>query len=123
MIASDPNVDKALKIFLRVVCVLLAVPFLAAWAFGHLIMAYGGFMGTAMMNDSGKMAVGLQELMMCGVLFSQLLTGLAGIPASLAFFWWSRSLLCLKIAGALFGVGVALLIGQLFLVWLILGND
>ena len=115
MIASNPNADKALTIFLRVVCVLLAEAFLAAWAFGHVMFAMGGLMVTCMMNDSGKMAVGLQTFIVFGVLFSQLLTGLAGIPASLAFFWWSKSLVCLKIAGLLFGAGLALLIGLLCL--------
>lgn len=79
------------------------------------MMAMGGLMATGMMNDSGKMSAGLQTLIVFGVLFSQLLTGLAGIPASLAFFWWSRSLLCLKISGILFAVGVAILIGLILL--------
>lgn len=80
-----------------------------------MMMAMGGLMATSMMNDSDKMSAGLQTLIVFGVLFSQLLTGLAGIPASLAFFWWSRSLLCLKISGILFAVGVALLIGFVLL--------
>jgi len=106
---------NALKLILRVLCLFLAGAFLTVWAYWHVIMVIGGIMGTAMMNDSGRMSYTLQTLIMGGVLFSQFLTALAGIPASLAFFWWSRSLLCLKISGVLFAVGVALLIGLFFL--------
>lgn len=113
---------RALKIILRVLCIFLAVAFLTVWAYWHVIMVIGGLMGTAMMNDSGRMSYSLQTGIMCGVLFSQFLTALAGIPASLAFFWWSRSLRCLKISGVLFAVGVALLIGLGLLVFIYFGK-
>ena len=112
-----------LRPFWKLLCVVLAGAFLIYWGWLHLMWGIGSLMGNAMMNDSGKMSGFTHHLIIYGVMFGQLVTGIAGIPASLAFFWWSKTRYLLKIAGFIFLGGAVLQIGLFVLGFSIIGTD
>ena len=93
-----------------VVCGILFIVF---WIIGHLAWAGLSFMADVMANDSGRAAQDKHLMLIFGMIGGQVLCGVAGIPAGLAFFWRSRRKLLLRLFAILFIVG-ALVQGGVF---------
>ncbi|MBL9130075.1 MAG: hypothetical protein JNG86_02680 [Verrucomicrobiaceae bacterium] len=88
--------------------VVLGLLFIASWLGVAVMLGFAKFMGVVMANDSGAASNEQHMTLIGGVMGGQLLTGIAGIPAGLAFFWrsWRRGLLW--IFGLLLVAGVVL---------------
>lgn len=86
--------------------VVLGVLFILGWAAVSVVLITMSLMGTLMANDSGAAASDRHSSLILGVLLSQIVTGLAGIPAGLAFFWRSRRKLLLCLFAILLILGI-----------------
>lgn len=61
--------------------------FIALWLCGSAALGMMKLMASLMANDSGAASGEEDETLIFGMMGGQLFTGLAGIPAGLAFFW------------------------------------
>lgn len=57
------------------------------WLGLHALWAALSGMANLMANDSGRASSNAQMTLIVGVLAGQILAGVAGIPAGMAFFW------------------------------------
>lgn len=75
--------------------VCLGLAFMALWLVGAFVLGSVKFMASVMANDSGGASADAHMTLIGGMMLGQVLTGCAGIPAGLAFFWrtWRRRLL------------------------------
>ena len=80
--------------------------FIVLWIIAHLVWAAMAFMGDVMANDSGAGSADKHMTLIFGMIGGQVLSGAAGIPAGLAFFWHSRRKLLLWLFALLFVSGV-----------------
>jgi len=71
------------------------IVFIILWLAGAFVLGTMKLMASLMANDSGAASGEEHETLIFGMMGGQLLTGLAGIPAGLAFFWrgWRKRLL------------------------------
>ena len=80
--------------------------FILVWGAVWTLLIAMSLMGTLMANDGGAASSENHSAMILGVLISQVLTGLSGIPAGLAFFWRSRRGLMLILFAILLVIGI-----------------
>jgi hypothetical protein len=75
--------------------IFLGLAFMALWLAGAFVLGGLKLMASVMANDSGAASPDAHMTLIGGMMAGQVLTGLAGIPAGLAFFWrtWRRRLL------------------------------
>lgn len=69
--------------------------FMLIWLAGSVAGAGLMLMGSLMANDSGQATPESHMTLIVGVFLGQVLIGLSGIPAGLAFFWRGRKKLLL----------------------------
>lgn len=75
--------------------IFLGLAFIGLWLAGAFVLGGLKLMASVMANDSGAASPDTHMTLIGGMMVGQVLTGLAGIPAGLAFFWrtWRRRLL------------------------------
>ncbi|MFN0076730.1 MAG: hypothetical protein ACKVY0_09665 [Prosthecobacter sp.] len=92
---SDHPTTQVVKAGVSVALVICGVLFIALWLCGAAALGMMKLMASLMANDSGAASSEAHMTLIFGMMGGQLLTGLAGIPAELAFFWrgWRKRLL------------------------------
>ena len=92
---SDTPTTQVAKGGVSVVMVICGILFIALWLCGAAALGMMKLMASLMANDSGAASNEAHMTLIFGMMGGQLLTGLAGIPAGLAFFWrgWRKRLL------------------------------
>jgi hypothetical protein len=88
--------------------IFLGLIFMAFWLAGAFVLGTMKLMASVMANDSGAASADAHMTLIGGMMIGQILTGLAGIPAGLAFFWRSWRKRLLWTFGALLIVGLAI---------------
>ena len=83
------------------------------WIIEHLAWGAMAFIADVMANDSGRADPDKHMMLIFGMMGGQVLCGVAGIPAGLAFFWRDRRKLLLWLFAILFVTG-ALIQGGVF---------
>lgn len=89
------------SVFLTVI----GITFTAVWILGHVAWGTMALMANVMANDSGRVSTDQHTTLILGVIAGQILSGIAGVPAGLAFFWRKRRKPLLVIFAALFLIG------------------
>lgn len=92
---SDNSTLQVAKAGVSIALVICGILFIALWLCGAAALGLMKLMASLMANDSGAASSDAHTTLIFGMLGGQLLTGLAGIPAGLAFFWrgWRKRLL------------------------------
>lgn len=88
--------------------IFLGLIFIVLWLAGAFVLGTMKLMASIMANDSGVASADAHMTLIGGMMAGQVLTGLAGIPAGLAFFWRSWRKRLLWTFGLLLIVGLAL---------------
>jgi len=104
--SDDPGERQSLSLK-RAVLILLGVLFIGAWNVVHLAWGSMSLMANLMANDSGAASQAAHLGLIIGMLGGTALSGIAGIPAGLAFFWEGKRKRLLMAFGGLFLTGVA----------------
>ena len=93
---SNRATTQVAKAGVSVVMVICGILFIALWLCGAAALGMMKMMASLMANDSGAASGDAHMTLIVGMMVGQLLTGLAGIPAGLAFFLrgWRKRLLC-----------------------------
>lgn len=86
----------------------LGIIFMVAWLGLACVLGAMSLMACLMANDSGSVSNGVHMAFIVGVMAGQVLTGLAGIPAGLAFFQRTRRKKLLLAFGSMLLIGIVL---------------
>jgi hypothetical protein len=93
---------------LSILMICLGLIFMALWLAGAFVLGTMKLMASVMANDSGGASPDAHMTLIGGMMVGQILTGVAGIPAGLAFFWRSWRKRLLWTFGLLLIVGLAI---------------
>jgi len=104
---ADPRPVSALAVTGGVI-------FILVWLGGAALLGTLKLMAGLMANDSGTATGGQHLGLLGGVVIGQLLTGLAGIPAGLSFFWRSRRKMLVWAFAVMLVIGLAIQAGAVF---------
>lgn len=91
-----------------ILMICLGLIFIVLWLAGAFVLGTMKLMASVMANDSGAASPDAHMTLIGGMMAGQILTGLAGIPAGLAFSWRSWRKRLLWTFGALLIVGLAI---------------
>lgn len=105
---SDETIAPTTKTGTSPLLVVLGLLFIASWLGVAFMLGLAKLMASLMANDSGAASNEQHMSLIGGMIGGQLLTGFAGIPAGLAFFWRTRRKGLLWTFGVMLAAGVAL---------------
>ena len=91
-----------------ILMICLGLIFIVLWLAGSFVLGTMKLMASVMANDSGAASPDAHMTLIGGMMAGQILTGLAGIPAGLAFLWRSWRKRLLWTFGTLLIVGLAI---------------
>lgn len=91
-----------------ILMICLGLIFIVLWLAGAFVLGAMNLMASVMANDSGAASTDAHMTLIGGMMAGQILTGLGGIPAGLAFFGLSWRKRLLWTFGALLIVGLAI---------------
>lgn len=111
---SEAPPQPAAKEGVSVGWVICGILFIVLWIIAHCMWAGLAFMADAMANDSGAASNNKHMTLIFGMLAGQVLCGVAGVPAGLAFFWRRKRRLLLWLFAILFVVGALIQGGSFY---------
>lgn len=88
--------------------------FIAIWLAAAVTLGALKLMGGLMANDSGAASGNAHLGLLAGLMGGQLLTGLAGIPAGLAFFWQAKRKVLLWTFAVMLVTGIAVQVAAFY---------
>ncbi|TDU72957.1 hypothetical protein EI77_01423 [Prosthecobacter fusiformis] len=88
------------------VLIVVGILFIVGWILVSITVVAMSLMGTLMANDSSAASTDSHSALILGVLVSQIITGISGIPGGLAFFWRTKRRLMVLLFIGLFVLGV-----------------